>query len=1039
MNTANSPVGELCLDGLPPSATALRPRLLALLTSVLLICTAPLFAQTAEGTGTISGRVFNPATSEYIRNAEVRVTGTNLSTQTEGNGFYQLFNVPAGEVTLSITYPGYNSVTEKLNVSAGATAVRDFELTAIGSPDKSGEKVLTLETFVVSTEREGQSKMIAEQKQAMNIKQVVSADNFGNMTEQNIGEFLKYLPGIAIDYVETDTRTAGMGGMDPKYGYVTLDGNPQASGDSGAFGGNTRQFEFESISMNSIESIEVNKTLTADMWADAPAGTVNLRTRSALDRKGSRFGFTTGFVFNSLENGFNKTPRHDDDEHAKTRPMFSFDYSSGAILGGKFGFTLNASFTNIYKEQFRHSLGYDYTSPQAVAAGTPLVTAVNYKDGPKLVEKSGGGFKVDYQPFPNLRMTLASSFTYFDDFFANRNLNFNTTSANLGAGSSMTKVVANNSNNANTAVNQSGESTGKLKDNTNVSYMVNYKHGPWTADLSMLYSRARERRGGLYYGTIGNTPVRLSRIGFTAVRPSIDSAEWAITQTSGGDWYNWSNWGIFDAQDLNSNAQYGKTEQYTAKLDVKRVMSWRIPTTLQAGVARNVTFKHRWVSESMVARYIGPTGNALTSPLPLSPATFLIDKGFGGGIGPLPVVNKEALYTYWRTTPAYFSQSEANLATQLNNVRASPQSNQEDVQAGYLMAQSRLGKWQVVGGVRFESTHTRSTVPGEVPIKDNPFAIFNPATGAYTAASTRNFVNYRFSKGMETTYGDYRDVMPSAAIKYTVRDNLFLKLGYNKAIKRPDLNRTAGPWTIDLSQETGDLTITVPNPGLKPERSERLSLMAEYYFEPAGSLSVHVFQSNITNAIDENAEGVTAGEAGFGDDPTLAGYLFKTFANLDQERTVRGVEVSYSQQLRFLPTEALRGLTVFGTYSHFVATPRPRTGTRFVPTILTGGVKWNYRKVSAEVNGTWTDKTFTGANTVTNSALVGKAGEDEFFKPRLIVFTSVSYKLNNNLRLFVAGDRAYDSGKIWYYRSDGRIRQIENYGSQWSFGIKGEY
>jgi len=79
-----------------------------------------------------------------------------------------------------------------------------------------------------------------------------------------------------------------------------------------------------------------------------------------------------------------------------------------------------------------------------------------------------------------------------------------------------------------------------------------------------------------------------------------------------------------------------------------------------------------------------------------------------------------------------------------------------------------------------------------VPIKDNPFAIFNASTGVYTAAATRAFVNYRFSKGLETTFGDYTDVMPSVAIKYTLRDNLFLKLGYNKAIKRPDLNRTAG-------------------------------------------------------------------------------------------------------------------------------------------------------------------------------------------------------------------------------------------------------
>jgi iron complex outermembrane receptor protein len=1038
MNTHEHPVGLRRAAGLTRLKNALRNvRLLTLAAAGLLAVAVPLPAQSA--TGTITGRVFNPATNEYIRNVEVSVEGTSLATQTEGNGYYQLFNVPEGEVTLTVTYPGYNRVTEKLNVTAGAAAVRDFELTALGRTAKPGDAVLTLETLVVAAEREGQSKMIAEQKQAMNVKQVVSADNFGSMTEQNIGEFLKYLPGIAIDYVETDTRTAGMGGMDPKYGYVTLDGNPQASGDSGAFGGNTRQFEFESVSMNNIESIEVNKTLTPDMWADAPAGTVNLRTRSALDRKGSRAGFTTGFILNSLENGFKETPRHDDGKHAKTRPMFAFDYSSGAILDGKLGFTLNGSFTSIYKEQFRHSLGHDYTSAQAVAAGVPLVTSVNYKDGPKLVVKSGGGLKVDYQMVPGLRMTLAASYTAFDDFFANRNLNFVTNSANLAAGSTTTKVIANNSNNANTRVDQSGESTGKLKDNSNLSYMVNYKNGPWTADLSLLYSRARERRGSMYYDAIGNTPVRLSRIGFTAERPSVDSAEWAITQTSGADWSNWNNWGVFDAQDMNGNKQYGKTEQYTAKLDVKRVMAWDIPTVLQAGVGRNVTFKHRWASESFVGRYVGPTGNALTSRLPLSQASFLIDKGFGGGIAPLPVVDKTAVYNLWQTTPTYFTQSEANRATQLNNVLSTPQSNQEDIKAAYVMGSSRLGKWQVLGGFRVESTHTRSTVMNDVPITENPYALVNATTGVKSAANTVNYVNYRWSKGAITTFGDYDDVMPSAAVKYTLRDNLFLKLGYNKAIKRPDLNRTAGPWVIAIDDDDGEVRVTVPNPNLKPERSERISLMAEYYFEPAGSLSVHVFQSDITNAIDGSADDTTAEQAGFGGIPDFAGYFFRTFSNLDEQRRVKGIEVAYSQQLRFLPSEYLKGLTVFATYSHFTASPRPRTGTRYIPSIATGGVSWSYGRFYASVNGTWTDKTYTGGNTVTSSTTVAQPGEDEFFKPRLILFTNLRYKLNPNLSLFLSGDRAYDSGKIWHYRSDGRIRQIENYGSQWSFGVKGEY
>ena len=27
----------------------------------------------------------------------------------------------------------------------------------------------------------------------------------------------------------------------------------------------------------------------------------------------------------------------------------------------------------------------------------------------------------------------------------------------------------------------------------------------------------------------------------------------------------------------------------------------------------------------------------------------------------------------------------------------------------------------------------------------------------------------------------------------------------------------------------------------------------------------------------------------------------------------------------------------------------------------------------------------------------------------------------------------------WYHKSDGRIRQMERYGSQWSIGVKGDY
>src|SRR5688572_17186319 len=74
-------------------------------------------AQTA-GTGTVQGRVFNPVSKDYVRNAEVRLQGTDQVTYTENDGSFTFQNVPAGEATLVVTYTGYNTVTESFTVTA---------------------------------------------------------------------------------------------------------------------------------------------------------------------------------------------------------------------------------------------------------------------------------------------------------------------------------------------------------------------------------------------------------------------------------------------------------------------------------------------------------------------------------------------------------------------------------------------------------------------------------------------------------------------------------------------------------------------------------------------------------------------------------------------------------------------------------------------------------------------------------------------------------------------------------------------------------
>ena len=55
----------------------------------LLLCAAA-FAQ--SNTGTVTGRVLNQRTNEYLRSAVVAVVGTTLTTTAEDGGNFQLLN-----------------------------------------------------------------------------------------------------------------------------------------------------------------------------------------------------------------------------------------------------------------------------------------------------------------------------------------------------------------------------------------------------------------------------------------------------------------------------------------------------------------------------------------------------------------------------------------------------------------------------------------------------------------------------------------------------------------------------------------------------------------------------------------------------------------------------------------------------------------------------------------------------------------------------------------------------------------------------------
>ena len=178
----------------------------------LLALAGGLLRAAEPATGTVTGRVFHPATGSYVADAEVRIVGTLLVAATESDGSFRLTAVPAGSQRLTVAYTGARRVDLAVEVRPGETVTRDVEL--VSATAAAAGEALRLDAFVVSSAREGNAKAIMEQRRSMNLTNSLSSDFFGDVAEGSVGEFLKNVPGVDVDYVGPDARGPRLRGLD---------------------------------------------------------------------------------------------------------------------------------------------------------------------------------------------------------------------------------------------------------------------------------------------------------------------------------------------------------------------------------------------------------------------------------------------------------------------------------------------------------------------------------------------------------------------------------------------------------------------------------------------------------------------------------------------------------------------------------------------------------------------------------------------------------------------------------------------------------
>ena len=263
--------------------------------------------------GQLKGRILDNEKNP-LPGAVVIIDGNKLSAVTDLDGFFSFANLSSGNHNLKVTYIGFLPVSKTIVVSEKST-VDDIVMS-----DTSRE----LNEVVVTGVFSGQQRAINAQKNNINITNVVSADQIGKFPDSNIGDALKRISGINVQYDQGEARFGQVRGTPAEFSSVTINGSrlPSAEGD-------IRNVQLDLIPSDMIQTIEVSKTLMPDQDGDAIGGSINLVTKNSPHR------FTVGAVAGT---GYNWISR---------KAQMNFGLTLGnRFFNDRFGVMLAASYNN---------------------------------------------------------------------------------------------------------------------------------------------------------------------------------------------------------------------------------------------------------------------------------------------------------------------------------------------------------------------------------------------------------------------------------------------------------------------------------------------------------------------------------------------------------------------------------------------------------------------------------------------------------------------------------------------------------------------
>ncbi len=1016
-------------------------------------------AAASASTATLSGRVQSTVTGKNLGNARVAVKGTEQVVFTNEEGIYHLPAVRSGTVVLEVSYTGLGTEQVTLVALPGQTLTRDVGLTDRARFGQAGE-TLQLDAFTVETSKitEGEALATNEQRHAANIKNVVSADAFGDVTGGNVAEFLKHLPGLSLDLESGEAISVSVRGIASSMTGVSIDGATAANSVST---GQSRNFQFKQMSLNNASRIELYKVPTPANPADALGGSINIVSKSAFERSRAQFNYRVFATANGDELTFGKRPFPFDKYDRVIHPGFDFDWTWPVTKN------LGLVVTGLRSVHFtpQNITTQTYSTSGTGTGGTidrPYLSSFLLQEAPRWTERDTLSARADWRIHPGGVLTFSAQTSYYHD--NTRSLRWTFATGTNGT-PTITAAAGGRAMTFGDTFTEGATGRGSVTMNhliQNISGVTNggsaryrFENGLWTVTAGINHTRSKTWRRYIERGnfnsvdsTLSAFPIRVSFTGLDRESPRPGQIQVFDNSNRPVDYYDLNNYRVTTADGPTRGDHWSQVDVYEASVR-RNLQSLRVPLALQFGVNERVNTRDVQ-RQDLNWTYNSPDGDR--SPVRFFSPVFASNDNYYG-FGKIPWTSPWRAVDLWQQNPGMFTKTLAQQVTEERYRIQNSERFKETVDSAYGMVDTRLfrERLRVLTGVRYERTETKAAGPlinpsnvflrdasGEF-IRVNNARVRNPAAGTPNSLEEVTFTHLERANRVSRTYDGF---YPSVHLTTTLAEGLQVRLAYARTYGRPDLANIIPNATITendiIANPENPGTINVRNTGLKPWMANNYDLSLEYYTKSGGVFTAGVFRKDITDFFATVTRIATAADiAALGLDERYEGFTMTSTFNGGSAR-VTGAELSAKHSLQPLGAWGRHFILFANATKLELKGNQNASFSTFLPESANWGITFTRRPLT--VFAKWT---YRGEQRL---AAVPAFGADAFryWAPRTQMDVNADWRFNTRLTLFLnvrnvfnAKPRQIVYGSATPYYAQNNVHQ--EFGVGLTAGVKGTF